>query len=65
MGVMPGIKGFTAVLGGIGVIPGAVIGGFMMGIAENLVVALGSSTFRDAVAFAILILSCFSNPQAF
>ena len=63
MGVMPGIKGFTAaVLGGIGVIPGAVIGGFMMGIAENLVVALGSSTFRDAVAFAILILVLLLKP---
>ncbi|HBG02618.1 MAG TPA: branched-chain amino acid ABC transporter permease [Firmicutes bacterium] len=64
MGVMPGIKGFTAaVLGGIGIIPGAVIGGFVMGIAENLVVALGSSTFRDAVAFAILILVLLLKPS--
>lgn len=57
MGVMPGLKAFiAAVFGGIGVIPGAVIGGLIMGVAENLVVAFGSSTYRDAVAFAILIL---------
>lgn len=64
MGMMPGLKGFTAaVLGGVGVIPGAVIGGFIMGIAENLVVALGSSTFRDAVAFGILILVLLLKPH--
>ncbi|NLJ79440.1 MAG: branched-chain amino acid ABC transporter permease [Firmicutes bacterium] len=63
MGMMPGLKGFTAaVLGGIGVIPGAVIGGLIMGTAENLVVAFGSSTFRDAVAFAILILVLLLKP---
>lgn len=63
MGVMPGLKGFTAaVLGGVGIIPGAVIGGFIMGTAENLVVAFGSSTFRDAVAFGILILVLLLKP---
>lgn len=63
MGMMPGLKGFTAaVLGGVGVIPGAVIGGLIMGIAENLVVAFGSSTFRDAVAFGILILVLLLKP---
>lgn len=63
MGMMPGIKGFTgAVLGGVGIIPGAVLGGFIMGTAENLVVAFGSSTFRDAVAFAILILVLLLKP---
>ncbi len=63
MGVMPGLKAFVAaVLGGIGVIPGAVMGGFLMGVAENLVVAFGSSTYRDAVAFAVLILVLLLKP---
>jgi len=43
-------------LGGIGSIRGAVVGGFIMGIAEAMVVGYGSSTYRDALAFAILIL---------
>ncbi|HHX02265.1 MAG TPA: branched-chain amino acid ABC transporter permease [Firmicutes bacterium] len=64
MGSLPGLKAFVAaVLGGIGIIPGAVIGGFFMGIAENLVVAFGSSTYRDAVAFAILILVLLIKPS--
>lgn len=64
MGTLPGMKAFVAaVLGGIGIIPGAVIGGFLMGIAENLVVAFGSSTYRDAVAFAILILILLIKPS--
>lgn len=64
MGTLPGLKAFVAaVLGGIGIIPGAVIGGFLMGIAENLVVAFGSSTYRDAVAFAILILILLIKPS--
>lgn len=64
MGVMPGLKAFVAaVLGGIGIIPGAVIGGFLMGVAENMVVAFGSSTYRDAVAFAILIVVLILKPS--
>lgn len=64
MGIMPGLKAFVAaVLGGIGVIPGAVFGGFLMGTAENLVVAFGSSTYRDAVAFAVLILVLLLRPS--
>lgn len=56
MGVMIGIKAFVAaVLGGIGSIRGAVVGGFLMGISEAMVVGYGSSTYRDALAFAILI----------
>jgi branched-chain amino acid transport system permease protein len=56
MGVMIGLKAFVAaVLGGIGSIRGAVVGGFLMGIAEAMVVGYGSSTYRDALAFAILI----------
>lgn len=64
MGMMSGIKAFVAaVLGGIGVIPGAVIGGLLMGITENMVVAFGSSTLRDAVAFAVLILVLLVRPH--
>jgi branched-chain amino acid transport system permease protein len=64
MGMVPGMKAFVAaVLGGIGVIPGAVVGGLVLGIAENLVVGLWESTFRDAVAFAILILILLIRPS--
>lgn len=63
MGVMIGIKAFVAaVLGGIGSIRGAVVGGFLMGIAEAMVVGYGSSTYRDALAFAILILILLFKP---
>ncbi len=58
MGLMPGIKAFAAaVLGGIGNIPGAVVGGVMIGLAETLVSAYvpGGSAYRDAIAFVILI----------
>jgi branched-chain amino acid transport system permease protein len=56
MGLMPGIKAFVAaVLGGIGNFPGAVAGGLLMGLTETLVAAYVSSTYRDAVAFVILI----------
>ncbi len=64
MGMMPGLKAFVAaVLGGIGVVPGAVLGGLLMGVAENMVVTLGSSTLRDAVAFAILIVVLLFRPN--
>jgi len=63
MGVMIGIKAFVAaVLGGIGSIRGAVVGGFLMGISEAMVVGYGSSTYRDALAFAILILILLFKP---
>ncbi|HEX7076906.1 MAG TPA: branched-chain amino acid ABC transporter permease [Candidatus Eisenbacteria bacterium] len=63
MGIMPGIKAFVAaVLGGIGNIPGAVIGGVLMGVSEYLVVGYVSSTFRDAIAFVILILVLLIKP---
>ncbi|NLL47771.1 MAG: branched-chain amino acid ABC transporter permease [Firmicutes bacterium] len=64
MATMPGLKAFVAaVLGGIGVVPGAVVGGLLMGVAENMVVAFGSSTLRDAVAFAILIAVLLFRPN--
>lgn len=63
MGMIPGIKAFVAaVLGGIGIIPGAVLGGLVLGIAENLVVGFWVSTYRDAIAFAILILILLFRP---
>ncbi len=56
MGLVPGIKAFVAaVLGGIGNFPGAVAGGLLMGLTETFVAAYLSSTYRDAVAFVILI----------
>jgi len=55
-GLIPGVKAFVAaVLGGIGNIPGAVVGGLIMGLAEVLVVWAGYAGYRDAVAFVILI----------
>lgn len=68
MGIMTGLKAFVAaVLGGIGNIPGAVLGGLLIGAAETLVVGYGNyvgipSTYRDAVAFAILILVLLLRP---
>lgn len=64
MGFMPGLKAFVAaVLGGIGSIPGALVGGVVLGIAEVLVVSLGYSTLRDGAAFAILILVLLVKPS--
>jgi branched-chain amino acid transport system permease protein len=63
MGIMPGLKAFVAaVLGGIGNIPGAVLGGLVMGIAEVLVVGYLSPTWRDAIAFVLLILILLVRP---
>ncbi len=63
MGLIPGIKAFiAAVLGGIGVIPGAFLGGLLLGVIENLVVGFWISTYRDVVAFAILILILLIKP---
>ncbi|WP_078060495.1 branched-chain amino acid ABC transporter permease [Desulfotomaculum copahuensis] len=63
MGIMPGLKAFTAaVLGGIGIIPGAVIGALIMGQVETLTAAFISSQLRDAIAFAILILVLLIRP---
>ncbi|WP_281533242.1 branched-chain amino acid ABC transporter permease [Anaerocolumna aminovalerica] len=62
-GTLPGLKCFVAaVLGGIGSIPGAVVGGFVIGISETLLVALGYSTFSDAFTFALLIVILLFRP---
>lgn len=64
MGVVPGLKAFVAaVIGGIGIIPGAVFGGFFLGMTETLVSAFGGSLYKDAVAFAILILVLLVKPN--
>lgn len=64
MGLLPGIKAFVAaVLGGIGIIPGAMIGGFILGIVETAVSAIGFSNWRDAAAFIILILILIFKPS--
>lgn len=64
MGIMPGIKSFiAAVLGGIGIIHGAVIGGFIIGLSEVFVSAFLSSTFRDGVIFFILFVVLLLKPS--
>ena len=63
MGSMLGLKAFVAaVLGGIGSIPGAMIGGFVIGMAEALVSAVGLSVWKDGVVFAILIVVLLVKP---
>lgn len=63
MGIMPGLKAFTAaVLGGIGSIPGAVIGALIMGQAETMTAAYLSSTYRDGIAFLLLIAVLLWKP---
>jgi branched-chain amino acid transport system permease protein len=63
MGIMPGLKAFVAaVLGGIGIIPGALLGGLLLGIVEAFVSAIGYSTWRDAGAFLILIIVLIVKP---
>jgi branched-chain amino acid transport system permease protein len=64
MGTLPGLKAFVAaVLGGIGNIAGAAVGGIVLGLVETAVVALGGSTYRDAVAFGVLILILLLRPN--
>lgn len=63
MGVMPGLKAFTAaVLGGIGSIPGAVLGALIMGQTETMTTAYLSSTYRDGIAFVLLIAVLLWKP---
>jgi branched-chain amino acid transport system permease protein len=64
MGILYGLKAFVAaVLGGIGNVPGAVLGGLLIGVSEVMVVGYLSSTYRDAIAFGILILVLLLRPQ--
>ena len=64
MGILPGLKAFVAaVLGGIGNLPGAALGGVIIGVTETLVSGYISSTYRDAIAFAVLILILLVKPS--
>ena len=64
MGILPGIKAFVAaVLGGIGNLQGAVLGGIILGILETLVVGYVSPMYRDAIAFAVLIAILLFKPN--
>jgi len=63
IGFMAGLKAFTAaVLGGIGSIPGAVLGGLVLGVTEAMTSGYLSSQYKDAVAFALLILILLFRP---
>jgi branched-chain amino acid transport system permease protein len=64
MGTLAGLKAFSAaVLGGIGSVPGAMLGGLILGVLEIMGVAYVSSSYKDAIAFAILILVLIIRPQ--
>jgi branched-chain amino acid transport system permease protein len=64
MGTLPGIKAFVAaVLGGIGSLPGAVVGGLLLGLSECLLGGSFLSSYRDAIAFALLILILLLRPS--
>ena len=63
VGAVPGLKAFiAAVFGGIGSVPGAVIGAFIIGICENIIKALGWTVFSDAFTFALLIVVLIFKP---
>ena len=63
MGVMPGLKAFVAaILGGIGNIPGAALGGLLLGTVETFVGGSQWSTYKDAIAFAVLIVILLFRP---
>ena len=64
IGVFAGLKGFTAaVLGGIGSIPGAMLGGFLLGITEAMVTAYLNPTYSDFLAFFILVIVLLVRPR--
>ena len=63
MGLLPGLKAFVAaVLGGIGSIPGAMLGGLLLGVVETFVAGYLSSTYRDAIAFVVLVAILLHRP---
>jgi branched-chain amino acid transport system permease protein len=64
MGFTAGLKGFTAaVVGGIGNIPGAMLGGFLLGLAESFAVGFISPTYKDVIAFVVLVIILLIRPQ--
>lgn len=63
MGMMPGLKAFVAaVLGGIGILPGAMLGGFALGLIENIAKAWISSSWANAISFGMLIIILLLKP---
>ncbi|HET8799210.1 MAG TPA: branched-chain amino acid ABC transporter permease [Thermoanaerobaculia bacterium] len=64
LGIMPGLKAFVAaVLGGIGNVPGAVVGGLVIGVLESFVGGSQFSSYRDAIAFVILVIILLFRPS--
>jgi branched-chain amino acid transport system permease protein len=64
VGTMLGLKGFSAaILGGYGSMPGAVVGGLLLGVLESLAAGLISSEYKDALAFLILLVVLFCKPS--
>lgn len=63
MGLILGLKAFVAaVIGGIGSLPGALLGGLILGVSEEMIAAYAASSYRDAIAFALLILILVFRP---
>lgn len=64
MGTLVGLKGFVAmIIGGFGSIPGAIVGGLLLGVTENLGAYWISSTYKDAIAFGLLLVFLAVRPQ--
>jgi branched-chain amino acid transport system permease protein len=64
MGTMVGLKGFVAmIIGGFGSIPGAIVGGLLLGVSENLGAYWISSTYKDVIAFSLLLVFLAVRPQ--
>ncbi len=64
MGVTPGLKAFVAaVFGGIGIVQGAMVGGYLIGVIETMVSAYGGSMYKDAVVYLILIIILIVKPS--
>jgi branched-chain amino acid transport system permease protein len=64
VGVLLGLKGFAAaILGGFGSVPGAILGGLILGLLESLGAAYISSAYKDAIAFVVLLLVLFVRPR--
>ncbi len=64
MGLVPGLKAFiAAVFGGIGILPGAMLGGVLIGVIESMVSGFGNSLYRDAVVYLVLIVILLVKPS--
>ena len=64
MGTLVGLKGFVAmIIGGFGSVPGAILGGVLLGVIENVGAFTISSTYKDAIAFGVLLIFLLLRPQ--